>query len=309
LRHVEVLVLDEADRMMDMGFIGEIRKVIAKLPTPHQTLFFSATMPTDIRKLANEILNNPVKIEVTPVSSTTDLVEQQVFFVEKMNKRALLLHILETTPTERVLVFTRSKARADMLVRFLNAANIKTDAIHSNKSQNARQRALQDFRVGKTAVLVATDIASRGLDVDGISHVVNYDLPNEPETYVHRIGRTGRAGATGIAMSFCDTEELYYLADIEQVIKQQIPQAPEHPYNMHDHTVAPSAAMPPAPKPFRTPSGPRPNPRNGGGGSNNNGSRPRRPVSGGGHSLSAVTKSRRTDAAAPKKTALPVGQA
>lgn len=232
LRHVEVFVLDEADRMLDMGFINDIRKVIAKLPNTYQTLFFSATMPTDIQKLANEILKHPARVEVTPVSSTTEQIEQQVYMVEKPNKRALLLHLINTTRMGRVLVFTRSKARADMLVRYLNNNKIQTEAIHSDKSQNARQRALNNFRAGKTCVLVATDIASRGLDVDGISHVFNFDLPNEPETYVHRIGRTGRAGATGIAIALCDMEEIFYLSDIEMLIGQQIPVISGHPYDI-----------------------------------------------------------------------------
>jgi ATP-dependent RNA helicase RhlE len=229
LRHVEVLVLDEADRMLDMGFIGDIRRIISKLSKQHQTLFFSATMPPEIQKLADDILKNPVYVSVAPVSSTTEQVDQHVYMVDKPNKRALLLYLLSTTQTDRVLVFTRTRSRADMLERFLNAAKIGAEAIHSDKTQSARQRALENFKSGESRVLVATDIASRGIDVEGISHVINFDIPEEPETYVHRIGRTGRAGAVGIALTFCDPSELFYLADIEQVINRQIPILPEHP--------------------------------------------------------------------------------
>ncbi len=197
LRAVEVLVLDEADRMMDMGFIHDIRRVVAKLPTTRQTLFFSATMPAEIRQLANTILRNPVTVQVATVSSTADGVDQSVYMVNKGNKPALLAHLVDTLPMARAIVFTRTKRGADKVVRHLHTRGIKSEAIHSNKSQNVRQRALNNFTANKIPVLVATDIASRGIDVDGITHVVNYDISNEPETYIHRIGRTARRGAGG----------------------------------------------------------------------------------------------------------------
>ncbi len=229
LRSVEVLVLDEADRMMDMGFIHDIRKVVAKLPPTRQTLFFSATMPKEIRQLANTILRNPVTVEVATVSSTADGVEQSVYMVNKGHKPALLAHLVDTLPMARAIVFTRTKRGADRVVRHLHGSGIKAEAIHSNKSQNARQRALANFAANKIPVLVATDIASRGIDVDGITHVVNYDISNEPETYVHRIGRTARAGANGSAVSFCDPEEVSWLRAIERLIRKSIPVKKDHP--------------------------------------------------------------------------------
>ena len=225
LRHVEIFVLDEADRMLDMGFIDPIRQITAKIPAKRQTLLFSATMPKEIRHLADSLLSDPVRIEVAAVSSTPELVEQSVFMVTKRDKPALLAHVLKTNAgANRVLVFTRTKHGADRVARDLNRAGIPADAIHGNKRQNVRQRTLSEFRAGRTRVLVATDIAARGIDVDAISHVVNFDVPHEPETYVHRIGRTARAGASGRAMSFCDqgSDERSYLRLIEKLIRKPI---------------------------------------------------------------------------------------
>jgi ATP-dependent RNA helicase RhlE len=230
LDRLEVLVLDEADRMLDMGFIHDVRRIIAAVPTRRQTLMFSATMPNDILDLANNILTNPVRVTVTPVASTVDTIQQSIYFVEKADKPALLQHLLNDLSMRRVLVFTRTKHGANKVVRQLGQARVNAAAIHGNKSQSAREQALSSFKAGKTRVLVATDIAARGIDVDLITHVINYDLPNEPESYVHRIGRTGRAGAAGIAFSFCDVEERAYLIDIERLIQQHIPKATNHPY-------------------------------------------------------------------------------
>lgn len=230
LRDIGIFVLDEADRMLDMGFINDVKKIIAKLPAKKQTLFFSATMPAEIVWLVNSLLDNPVRVEVTPVSSTTEQVEQAVYFVEKGDKPSLLVHVLQDNNIKSALVFTRTKYGADKIVKILRRANIHADAIHGEKSQNARQRALSMFKAGQLRVLVATDIASRGIDVDDLSHVINYELPNVPETYVHRIGRTGRAGATGIALSFCDAEERIFLKDINKLIAKTVPAVQEHPY-------------------------------------------------------------------------------
>ncbi|WP_202801986.1 DEAD/DEAH box helicase, partial [Rhodovulum sp. PH10] len=223
LSSVEVLVLDEADRMLDMGFIHDIRKIVARLPKDRQTLFFSATMPQAIAELAGEMLRDPARVSVTPQSSTAERIDQRVVRLDKAMKPAVLADILRSEPIDRCLVFTRTKHGADKVVRSLAKSGIGAEAIHGNKSQNQRERVLASFRTGDTRVLIATDIAARGIDVEGISHVVNYDLPNIPESYVHRIGRTARAGAEGIAISFCDAEEVAFLRDIETLIRMRIP--------------------------------------------------------------------------------------
>lgn len=230
LKGLDYFVLDEADRMLDMGFIHDIKKVLKLIPAKRQTLFFSATMPPEIEKLANSMLTQPVKVEVTPVSSTVDTIQQSVYFVEKKEKSHLLLHLLKNPEVESVLIFTRTKHGADKLAKILNKNEIGAEAIHGNKSQNARQRALTNFKAHTTRVLIATDIAARGIDVNQLSHVINYELPNISETYVHRIGRTGRAGHDGIAISFCESEELPYLKDIQKLIGLQIPVVKEHPW-------------------------------------------------------------------------------
>lgn len=230
LRDIKYFVLDEADRMLDMGFIHDIRKIIAKLPTRRQSLFFSATMAPDIVKLSNKILGNPESVTVKPEQTTAERVEQAIYFVSKKDKRKLLVHLLKTESIDSVLVFSRTKHGADKIVKILDKSGIKAAAIHGNKSQGARQRALGNFKSGHTKVLIATDIAARGIDVDDLSHVINFDLPNVPETYVHRIGRTGRAGASGIALSFCNTEERAYLRDIQRLINQKISVITEHPF-------------------------------------------------------------------------------
>jgi ATP-dependent RNA helicase RhlE len=230
LRHVEVLVLDEADRMLDMGFIHDIRKIIEKIPDNRQTLFFSATMPDAIMRLAEGILRDPARIAVAPVATTTELVQQSIYYVRKEEKKDLLMHLLENRDYRSVIVFTRTKHGADRLVRELEHHRVPCAAIHGNKLQNARQRALDSFKAGRIRVLVATDIAARGIDVDDLSLVVNYDLPDEAETYVHRIGRTGRAGAAGVAISFCASDEADNLRAIERLTKQEIDVVMEHPY-------------------------------------------------------------------------------
>jgi ATP-dependent RNA helicase RhlE len=232
LDQVKMLILDEADRMLDMGFVNDVKKIIAKVPSKRQTLFFSATMPAEITSLANTILTNPERIEVTPVSSTADTIQQALYYVEKNDKKSLLIHILKDKEIKTALVFTRTKHGADKVVKDLNKVGITAEAIHGNKSQNARQRALTNFKNRTTRVLIATDIAARGIDIDELTHVVNYELPNIPETYVHRIGRTGRAGADGIAMSFCDSEEILFLRDIHKLIGKEIPVEEGHPYPM-----------------------------------------------------------------------------
>lgn len=235
LRDVEIFVLDEADRMLDMGFIHDVKKILAILPKQKQSLFFSATMPPEIVKLAATILQNPSKVAVTPVSSTVDIIKQSVYFVDKGNKNALLLHILQNPGIKTALVFTRTKHGADKVVRILLKNNISAEAIHGNKAQNARQRALANFKAQKTRVLVATDIAARGIDVDDLEYVFNFEISNIAETYVHRIGRTGRAGAKGTAISFCDAEEKEYLKDIEKLISKRIPIIENHPFPLMDH--------------------------------------------------------------------------
>ncbi len=235
LKDVEIFVLDEADRMLDMGFIHDVRRIIAALPQKRQSLFFSATMPPEIVKLAGTIVYKPVKVEVTPSASTVDIVNQFVYFVDKGNKNALLLDLLKDTKIKTALVFTRTKFGADKVVKVLNKKNITAEAIHGNKAQNARQRALSSFKAQTTRVLVATDIAARGIDVDDLEYVINYEIPNISETYVHRIGRTGRAGANGTAISFCDAEEKEYLRDIEKLITKRITIIEDHQYPLIDN--------------------------------------------------------------------------
>ena len=232
LTGISIFVLDEADRMLDMGFIHDVKRVIAKLPHKRQTLFFSATMPPEIQKLANTILVKPEIVAVTPPATTAELVQQSVYFVEKKDKRQLLLYVLQDKSIKNALVFTRTKHGADKVVKDLHKEGITAEAIHGNKSQNARQRALGNFKDGKIRVLVATDIAARGIDVDLLGHVINYEIPEVPETYVHRIGRTGRAGASGTAMSFCDDEEMQDWRNILKLTSQKIPVVEGHPYPM-----------------------------------------------------------------------------
>ncbi len=245
LRDISFFVLDEADRMLDMGFVHDVKKVIARLPQKRQSLFFSATMPPEIQKLADTILVNPSKVEVTPVSSTAETIQQSMYFVDKKDKRSLLLHILKTQPIATALVFTRTKHGADKVAQGLARAGIRAEAIHGNKSQNARQRALLNFKTRQTRILVATDIAARGIDIDELTHVINFELPNVPETYVHRIGRTGRAGASGTALSFCDAEEKEFLRDIEKLIGLKVPVVEDHPHPMGNMAAAPSVAVTP----------------------------------------------------------------
>jgi len=227
---VEIFVLDEADRMLDMGFAPDVKRVMAKLPAQRQSLLFSATMPGPIMEIANKLLKNPVKVEVAPVSSTAERIAQHVCHVDKNNKSKLLVHTIGQNPKGLVLVFSRTKHGSNKLVKHLSVNGIRSEAIHGNKSQSARERALEQFRAGQIRVLVATDIAARGIDVKGISLVINYDIPNEPESYVHRIGRTARAGADGMAIAFCEPEERPYLRDIEKLIRSSVPVLEDHPY-------------------------------------------------------------------------------
>lgn len=231
LRQVETFVLDEADRMLDMGFIHDIRKVLALLPQKRQTLFFSATMPPEIEKLASTMLKDPVRVEVNPVSSTAEKIKQYIMYVEQPKKRDLLRHVLNDPEFQRVIVFTRTKHGANRVSDVLTKNKIPAAAIHGNKSQNARQRALEQFKNNEIQVLIATDIAARGIDIDGITHVINFEVPNISESYVHRIGRTARAGSEGIAISFCDTEEKSFVRDIEKLIGQKIEVLRDHPYH------------------------------------------------------------------------------
>ena len=235
LRDVEILVLDEADRMLDMGFIHDVKKILTVLPKKRQSLFFSATMPPEIVTLAATILHHPSKVSVTPVSSTVEIINQSIYFVDKGNKNALLVDLLKDDKIKTALVFTRTKHGADKVVKILMKHNITAEAIHGNKAQNARQRALKNFKAQTTRVLVATDIAARGIDVDDLEYVINFEMPNIAETYVHRIGRTGRAGAKGTALSFCDAEEKEYLRDIEKLIAKKIPVIDKHPFPLMDH--------------------------------------------------------------------------
>ncbi len=230
LRDVEYSILDEADHMLDMGFIHDIRKIVEKLPEKRQSLFFSATMSPEIVQLSGKILGNPEKVTIQPDQTTAERVEQAIYFVSKQEKADLLLHLLKTEKMPSVLVFSRTKHGADKIARKVRNAGFSSDAIHGNKAQNARQKTLNKFKDGKIKVLIATDIAARGIDVDDLSHVINYNMPNVSETYVHRIGRTGRANASGIAISFCDMEELSDLKGIQKLIKQKIPVISEHPY-------------------------------------------------------------------------------
>ena len=235
LKEIEIFVLDEADRMLDMGFIHDVKKIIAVLPHKRQTLFFSATMPSEIVKLSGSILNKPVKVEVTPSASTVDIIQQFVYFVDKGNKSALLIHVLKDPSIKSALVFTRTKHGADKVVKILSKNKITAEAIHGNKAQNARQRALTNFKSKNTRVLVATDIEARGIDVEDMEFVINFEISNIAETYVHRIGRTGRAGAKGTAYSFCDAEEKVYLKDIEKLTGKKIQVVPDHPFPLMDH--------------------------------------------------------------------------
>ncbi len=263
LEHVRYFVLDEADRMLDMGFVHDVKRVIAKLPARRQTLFFSATMPKEIQQLADSILHEPVKVEVTPVSSTAETVGQQIYFVDKKAKTGLLVHLMQDPAIRTALVFSRTKHGADRIAKSLNKAGIRAAAIHGDKSQNARQNALGDFKSGKLRILVATDIAARGIDIDELGHVFNFDLPNVPETYVHRIGRTGRAGASGRAYSFCDMEEREYLRDIEKLIRKKIPVVENHPFADQGFSERPavSNAVPVTPRPAQRSFSKRPNTR------------------------------------------------
>ncbi len=230
LKPLEVFVLDEADRMLDMGFIHDVRKVISLLPRARQTLFFSATMPAEAQQLADQLLKNPETVAVAPPATTAEKVDQEVFFVEKADKRNLLVDVLRDTTMSRVLVFSRTKHGANRIAEHLEQARISADAIHGNKSQNARERALANFKAGKIRVLVATDIAARGIDIDDVTHVINFDVPEVPEAYVHRIGRTARAGATGMAMTFCEADERPDFWNIEKLTRQEIPVVEGHPY-------------------------------------------------------------------------------
>jgi ATP-dependent RNA helicase RhlE len=246
LNALEILVLDEADQMLDMGFITDVRKIIENIHHPHQTLMFSATMPPAIQSLADAILNNPAEVSVAPQSTTVEKIEQSVFYVEKQDKRALLEHLLQQDQTiQRVLVFTRTKHGANKLAQQLAQSKIRVEAIHGDKSQAAREKSLSMFKAGKVRVLIATDIASRGIDVDNVTHVINYDLPNIPESYVHRIGRTARAGAEGIAYSFCDVQERRFLRDIEKLIRLTVPAIQDHPF------ASPLSDPAPEKKPYR----------------------------------------------------------
>ncbi len=242
LGQVEVFILDEADRMLDMGFIRDVKKIVAALPERRQTVMFSATMSGSVKGLADGLLTDPAKVEVTPAATTVEKVEQRVLFLPKDKKRALLGELLDDKNIKRVLIFTRTKHGADRVAKHLHHSGIRADAIHGNKAQNARQRALESFRSGRIRALVATDIAARGIDIEGVTHVINFELPNDPESYVHRIGRTARAGAAGIAISFCDDGERAYLRDIEKTIRQSLSVMEDHPYHLAELANDPGAA-------------------------------------------------------------------
>lgn len=270
LSKLEIFVLDEADRMLDMGFLHDVKKVLNFIPQKRQSLFFSATMAPEIIKLAHTILNNAVKIEVTPVATTAEKVEQSVYFTDKDNKKFLLVDLMKSIGMDRVLVFTRTKHGANRLAQFLEKQNIGAQAIHGNKSQTARQKALEDFKSSKIQVLVATDIAARGIDIDELPFVVNYELPNVPESYVHRIGRTGRAGFSGKAIAFCDAEEKAYLKSIQKLIGQEIPVIDNHDYPLMIHHVEPKTQQRNQSRPQRQNNNPRGNSQNNRSGNNRN---------------------------------------
>ena len=255
LQNVEILTLDEADRMLDMGFIHDVKKIIAKTPKQKQTLFFSATMPPEIVAMSESMLVDPVRVAITPASPTVDAIEQSVYFVDKSNKRNLLLYLLKDPSIHSALVFTRTKHGADRVVRELIKGKIQAQAIHGDKSQNSRQRALNDFKNKETRVLVATDIAARGLDIDELSHVFNFDLPEVPETYIHRIGRTGRAGNSGKSISFCDYEEKKSLSSIEKLCNRSISVVEDHPFPLLITTVIPKLQPPMRSGGFHNPPG------------------------------------------------------
>jgi ATP-dependent RNA helicase RhlE len=253
LADIEIFVLDEADRMLDMGFVHDVKKLLKVIPVKRQTLFFSATMAPAIATLAHSMLKNPLKVEITPVSTTAETITQHVYHVDKVNKGSLMVHILKDTKIKNVLVFTETKHGADKVTRFLVEKGISAEAIHGNKSQNNRQRALASFKSQETRVLVATDIASRGIDIDALEYMINYDIPNISETYVHRIGRTGRAGARGVAYSFCEHDDLQFLIDIEKLISQKIPVIEDHPFPKTNFTLSPPKVKPQ--RPPRRPAG------------------------------------------------------